>query len=231
MTGNRRAGVNGGRAGRLLAAAQAAAGFMPDDEGRALAALAAAAARRGLGPIVEIGAYCGRSTLYLAAGLAEVDDRPAGAVLLSVDHHRGSEELQAGWPHHDPTLVDAATGRMDSLPRWRRTVEAAGAEDLAVAVVGDSATVAAAVGGPFGLVFVDGGHSPAIVAGDYAAWAPLVAPGGRLAFHDVFADPADGGQGPYLAFRAAVASGGFAEVPGEGAGSLRVLEALGRSPG
>lgn len=214
------------RAGRLLAAAREAEGFMPEAEGRALTRLAARAARSRLGPLVEIGAYCGRSTLFLAAGLAEVADRRPEAVLLSVDHHRGSEELQAGWPHHDPTLVDPATGRMDSLPRWRRTVEAAGAEDLVVAVVGDSPTVAAVLARPLALVFVDGGHGEAVVAADYRAWAPLVAPGGRLAFHDVFADPADGGQGPYRCYEAALASGRFVAADGESAGCLRVLEAL-----
>ena len=200
---------------------------MPDDEGLALARLAARAARSGLGPLVEIGAYCGRSALYLAAGLAEAADRAGSAVLFSVDHHRGSEELQAGWPQHDPTLVDPVTGRMDSLPRFRRTIDAARAGDLVVAVVGDSPTVAAALARPLSLVFIDGGHAPEVVAADYRGWGPLVAPGGRLAFHDVFADPADGGQGPFAAHQAALASGRFRPAEGEGAGSLRVLEALG----
>ena len=95
--------------------------------------------------IVEVGAYCGRSTLYLACGdrpRVRARERPA-AVIFSVDHHHGSEENQAGWEHHDETLVDPATGRMDTLPFWRRAVEGAGAEDLAVAVVGDSPAVAA----------------------------------------------------------------------------------------
>ena len=212
--------------GQLLAAARATPGFMPDDEGLALVRLAARAAGARLGPVVEIGAYCGRSTLYLAAGLASCPQRDPACVLFSVDHHRGSEELQAGWPHHDPSLVDPATRRMDTLGRWRAAVAGAGAEGLVVGVVGESGLVAASWARPLGLVFVDGGHAPDVVARDYRSWAPLVAPGGVLAFHDVFADPALGGQGPHRCYEDALASGRYRALDGEGAGSLRALEAL-----
>src|SRR5207342_3193381 len=118
----------------LLEAARAAKGFMPDDEGLALhdAALAAGA----LGPLLEIGTYCGKSAVYLGAAA-----RVAGTVLFTVDHHRGSEENQAGWEHHDAELVDPRTGRMDTLPYFRRTIEAAGLEDVVVAVIGHSLRV------------------------------------------------------------------------------------------
>ena len=46
-------------------------------------------------------------------------------MLFTVDHHRGSEENQAGWDHHDLEVVDPRTGRMDTLPFFRRTIEAA----------------------------------------------------------------------------------------------------------
>ena len=122
------------RADRLLAAAREAKGFMPDDEGLALAAVAERAGA-GFSSVIEIGAYCGRSTLYLATGIARAAGWGAsGTVIFSVDHHHGSEENQAGWEHHDETLVDPATGRMDTLPFWRSALEGAGAEDLAIAV-------------------------------------------------------------------------------------------------
>ncbi|MGH9083316.1 MAG: class I SAM-dependent methyltransferase, partial [Acidimicrobiales bacterium] len=90
---------------------------MPDDEGtalmeaalragRAFGASGASGASAGAGPggarpvLVEVGAWCGKSTLYLGAA-AEA----TGSVLFSVDHHRGSEENQPGWEHHDPGLV------------------------------------------------------------------------------------------------------------------------------
>src|ERR1017187_588371 len=82
--------------------AEAAKGFMPPDEGLALYATAAAYAH--LGPILEIGTYCGKSTIYLAAAAAQ-----AGQMVVTVDHHDGSEENQPGWGDPDPEIVDPAT--------------------------------------------------------------------------------------------------------------------------
>ena len=200
---------------RLLEVAREAAGFMPDDEGLALHRAGRAGAERG--PLLEIGGYCGKSAVYLGAAAAD-----AGTVLFSVDHHRGSEENQAGWEHHDPELVDAATGRMDTLPFFRRTIERAGLEDVVVAVVGDSPAIAAHWRTPLGLVFVDGGHALDVVLADYEAWSPHVAAGGVLVFHDVFEDPADGGQAPFRVWQRAVADG---FTPVSATGSLRVLRA------
>src|SRR5579872_3758850 len=100
---------------------------MPDDEGAALHAAARVAAASRLGPLLEVGTYCGKSAQYM--GLAAQEE---GAVLFSVDHHRGSEENQAGWEHHDPSVVDSRTGRMDTLPLARRAVERAGLEETVV---------------------------------------------------------------------------------------------------
>ena len=199
---------------RLLEVARAAKGFMPDDEGLALNAAGRDAA--SVGPLLEVGSYCGKSAVYLGAAA-----RAGCAVLFSVDHHRGSEENQAGWEHHDPELVDPATGRMDTLPFFRRTIERAGLEDVVVAVVGDSPAIAAHWRTPLGLVFVDGGHALDVVLADYEAWSPHVAAGGMLVFHDVFEDPRDGGQAPFEVWKRAVASGMF--TPVSTTGSLRVL--------
>jgi MMP 1-O-methyltransferase len=199
-------------------AAEAAKGFMPAAEGIALYLTARDYA--GVGPIAEIGTYCGKSTIYLAAAASE-----ASQLVVTVDHHRGSEEIQPGWEFHDPELVDPATGRMDSLPFFRATLAAAGLEDRVVAVIGNSADVARLWRTPLGMLFIDGGHSEYNVVTDYEGWAPLLAMGGALAFHDVFPDPADGGQAPYLVYRRALASGAFTEV--SVTGSLRVLERTG----
>ncbi|MCP5978843.1 class I SAM-dependent methyltransferase, partial [Klebsiella pneumoniae] len=67
-------------------------GFLDPAEGEAL--FAAARLQAALGPVLEIGAYCGKSALYLGAACAE-----AGELLFSVDHHRGSEENQPGWEY------------------------------------------------------------------------------------------------------------------------------------
>jgi predicted O-methyltransferase YrrM len=199
---------------RLLTAARDAVGFMPDDEGLALHAAGLAAASSG--PLLEIGTYCGKSAIYLGAAARE-----RSSILYTVDHHRGSDENQAGWEHHDERLVDARTGRMDTLPWFRRTIEDAGLEDVVIAVVGPSPTVAAHWATPLGLVFVDGGHAFDVARADYVGWSRHLAPGGLLVFHDVFEDPADGGQAPYEVWQQAVADG---FTPVSTTGSLRVLQ-------
>jgi MMP 1-O-methyltransferase len=203
-------------------AAEAAKGFMPPEEGLAL--YRAAADYAGVGPIAEVGTYCGKSTIYLAAAAAET-----GQKVITVDHHRGSEEIQPGWEHHDPDVVDPRTGRMDTLPFFRATIEEAGLEEHVVAIVGSSAAVAQLWRTPLGMLFIDGGHSEAIAIADYEGWAPWVASGGALVFHDIYPDPADGGQGPYHVYLRAVASGAFKEV--SVTGSLRVLERTGEGIG
>jgi MMP 1-O-methyltransferase len=197
----------------LLAAARAAIGFMPDEEGLALYEAGRDAA--GVGPLLEVGTYCGKSAVYLGAAARTQD-----AVLFTVDHHRGSEENQAGWEWHDERLVDPRSGRMDTLPFFRRTIEDAGLEDVVIAVVGSSTTVAEHWRTPLGLVFIDGGHALDVALADYEAWSPHVAPGGLLVFHDVFEDPAGGGRAPYEVWQRAVTTG-FSPV--STTGSLRVL--------
>ncbi len=206
----------------LLDLARAAKGFMPDDEGLLLHRVARE--RLPHGPALEVGTYCGKSAIYLGAAAREV-----GGTVVTVDHHRGSEENQAGWEHHDPTLVDPATGRMDTLPTFRETVAGAGLEDHVVAVVGRSTTVAALWRTPLSLLFIDGGHAEEHAHNDYAGWAPWVDAGGALVIHDVFPDPADGGRPPYDIFLRALAGGAFEEV--EALGSMRVLRRSAGQPG
>ncbi|WP_455356095.1 class I SAM-dependent methyltransferase [Streptomyces sp. SYSU K217416] len=204
-----------------LAAFEAAKGFMPVREGLALHQAATAAGALGL-PLLEVGTYCGRSTLLLADAARE-----AGVTAITVDHHRGSEEQQPGWEYHDPAVVDPEVGRMDTLPTFRRTLHQAGLEDHVVAIVGRSPQVAAVWGGSLGLVFIDGGHTDEHATGDYEGWTPHLAEGGLLVIHDVFPDPADGGQAPYRIYRRALDSGSFTEV--SATDSLRVLRRT--SPG
>jgi predicted O-methyltransferase YrrM len=190
----------------ILAAFEAAKGFMPVREGLALYAAAVEAGRLGL-PLLEVGTYCGRSTILLTDAA-----RQAGVTAVTVDHHRGSEEQQPGWEYHDPEVVDPEIGRMDTLPAFRRTLHRAGLEEHVVAVVGRSPQVARLWAKPLGLVFIDGGHTDEHATGDYEGWAPHVADGGLLVIHDVFPDPADGGQAPYRIYLRALESGAFTEV-------------------
>ncbi|MGN6695951.1 MAG: class I SAM-dependent methyltransferase [Aquihabitans sp.] len=199
-------------------AAVAARGFMPTDEGDALwdAAIEAAGALPGL-PFLEVGSYCGKSTIWLGAA-AQAND----TILFALDHHRGSEENQAGWEHHDADLVDQEIGRMDTLPTFRRTIFDAGLEPSVVALVGDSPTLGRFWTTPLGFLFIDGGHGHDPAHRDYELWTPHVVPGGTLCIHDVFPDPADGGRPPYEIYLRALEDG-FTER--RAVGSLRVLTA------
>ncbi|NBU55733.1 MAG: class I SAM-dependent methyltransferase [Acidimicrobiia bacterium] len=191
---------------------------MPPEEGDALydAACAAGAAVPG-SPFLEVGSYCGRSTVWLGAAA-----RRSGTVMFAVDHHRGSEENQPGWEWHDTSLIDPNTGRLDTLPHFRRTIARAGLDDSVVAVVGESPVVARWWKTPLAFLFIDGGHGVEPARLDYELWTPHVVPGGILAIHDVFPDPADGGRPPYeQIYVPALASGLFVEV--SVTGSLRVL--------
>ncbi len=221
-----------GRSEALLGLARQVRGFMPDDEGEALYAAARRAGETAPAedsdttrpPVfVEIGAWCGKSTVYLGAA-AEA----TGAVLFSVDHHRGSEENQPGWEHHDPDLVDLDDGRIDTLPHWRRSIAAAQLERVVVGVVGDSPTVASCWTTPLDFCFIDGGHGEEPAWADYRGWAPLVKAGGLLAIHDVFPDPENGGRPPYELWCHAIGSGDW--VQDIACGSLRVLRRVRRAP-
>ncbi len=189
-------------------------GFMPPEEGRELyrAALAAGEA----GPMLEIGSYCGKSAIYFGAAARQVDQ-----VFFTVDHHRGSEENQPGWEHHDPEVVDEATGEIDTLPFFRRNIREAGLEGTVVGIIGDSLQVASHWERNLSLVFIDGGHGREPAHNDYDHWSPKVARGGLLLIHDVFPDPADGGRPPYEIYCKALESGKFEELGKQG--SLRIL--------
>lgn len=190
---------------------------MPEDEGMAL--YEAAKATTAKGPFLEVGSYCGKSAIYLGAA-ARLTDR----VVFALDHHRGSEENQAGWEHHDPELVDQRIDKIDTLGEFRRTIHDAGLEATVVALVGESATVGSVWTIPLALVFVDGGHGHEPAHKDYEAWAPHIVVGGTLLIHDVFPNPVDGGRPPYEIYCRALQSGAFEET--NEVGSLRVLRRI-----
>ncbi|SDU82695.1 class I SAM-dependent methyltransferase [Gordonia westfalica] len=198
--------------------ADEAPGFMPLDEAQTLFEIAGEylsqpdSTKVG----VEIGTYCGKSTVFLGSA-AEAND----AVLVTVDHHRGSEEHQPGWEYHDESLVDPHTGTLDTSARFRRTMFDAGLEKTVVGLLAPSTVAARVWGKPADFVFIDGGHSMEAAQNDLDGWAPWVRIGGALLIHDVFPDPADGGRPPYEIYCQALETGQFTEVRVEG--SLRVL--------
>jgi MMP 1-O-methyltransferase len=201
---------------RLFELSNQVAGFMPADEGKALYDAALHYLLDGsVG--VEIGTYCGKSTLLLGAAAQQ-----RNSVLYTIDHHHGSEEHQPGWEYHDASLVDDLTGKFDTLPTFRRALDSAGLDDHVVAVVGKSAVVARTWRTPLQLVFIDGGHTESAAQADFDGWARWVSTGGALIIHDVFANPDDGGLAPYHIYCRAIDSAQFQEV--SATGSLRVLE-------
>ena len=181
-------------------------GFLDADEGAALYEHALAAA--DLGPLLEVGSYCGKSSVYLGTACKRKQ-----SILFAVDHHRGSEEHQLGEAYHDPELYDAHFAKMDSFPQFRRTLARANLEEVVVPIVAPSALAARFWSTPLGLVFIDGGHSMQAALHDYRSWAGHVIRGGYLVIHDVFPNPADGGRPPFEIWMLAQASGLFAALP------------------
>jgi len=181
-------------------------GFLDPEEGMELYNLALEASKSG--PCLEIGGYCGKSTLYLGLACKET-----GSILYSVDHHRGSEEQQPGQEYYDPDLYDEAEGRVDTFRFFRRTIEQSGLLDTVVTIVASSNLVARMWSTPLAFVFIDGGHSYVTALTDYSSWSPHLMPGGTLAIHDIFMDPAKGGQAPHYVYKLALASGLYAERP------------------
>lgn len=202
----------------LMELARSVKGFMPDDEGVALfEAASALGTERPAGTWLEVGAWCGKSAIYLGAAAEE-----SSSVLYSLDHHHGSEENQAGWEHFDAELVDPLDGRLNTLSHWQRSIACGELEATVVGLVGPSVVVASHFEQPLDLLFIDGGHGHDVAWADFHAWTPKVTSGGLLMIHDVFENPADGGRPPYEIYLAALA-GRFSDV--SHTGSLRVLRA------
>jgi predicted O-methyltransferase YrrM len=180
-------------------------GFLADDEAEALYHAAAEASQ--LGPCLEIGSYCGKSTIYL--GLA---CKSNNSVLYALDHHRGSEEHQLGEMFHDPELYDSNSGLMDSFSEFRANIRSADLDDTVIPIVSSSEVASKRWATPLAMVFIDGGHSLDAALCDYRCWAAHIKTGGILAIHDIFPRPEDGGQAPYEIYKLALASGLFEKL-------------------
>ena len=192
-------------------------GFIDHNEGICLYNYALNSSKKG--PILEIGSYCGKSTIYIATAAKKY----SGCV-YSVDHHTGSEENQVGWKYHDIELFDEETGRINSFPEFMRNLRKANLLDTVVPIVSDSSLVSRYWKIPLSMVFIDGGHTMEAAFNDFNNWKDKIIKGGILAIHDVFPNPDDGGRPPYEIYRKALSEENFKEV--EAVKSLRVLEKL-----
>jgi len=74
-------------------------GFLSDKEAKKLQELFLNV--HHLGSVLEIGTYCGKSTLNFAFIAKKI-----GGLIYTVDHHTGSEEHQLGEEYHDEDLYD-----------------------------------------------------------------------------------------------------------------------------
>jgi MMP 1-O-methyltransferase len=175
-----------------------AVGFLAPEEGLKLFELACEMSVKA--PCLEVGSYCGKSSLYLGEGC-----HAAGRFgLFSVDHHRGSIEQQPGQQYFNPVVFDAARGAVDTLPHFLENIARAGLDDYVVPIVADSATAGRNFGnGSLGLVFIDGGHAREDVESDWRTWGRTITRGGMICFHDIFNDRSQGGQAPREVFEAA----------------------------
>jgi predicted O-methyltransferase YrrM len=190
-------------------------GFLSEQEGERLFVLALEAAR--LGPCLEIGSFCGKSTVYIGTACKYV-----GVTLYTIDHHRGSEEQQPGQPYFDPEIYDSNTGRIDSLPLLRSAIHRANLEDTVVPMITLSNVASRNWSTPLSFIFIDGGHAYATVLSDYLCWHNHLVQNGYLVFHDIYPDPSQGGQAPYEIFKKARATGEYQELPMTG--SLGILK-------
>lgn len=181
-------------------------GFLDHEEGAALYEIAKEAG--AIGPCLEIGSYCGKSTIYLGSACKEQN-----SILFSIDHHTGSEEQQPGEEYFDPDLYDSRRDRVDTFSEFRKTIETAGLADTVIPMVCRSESAARMWATPLSLVFIDGGHSFASAFTDYNSWAGHILPDGYLLIHDIFKDPKEGGQAPHQVYQIAAASGFFHECP------------------
>ncbi|MGA2554028.1 MAG: class I SAM-dependent methyltransferase [Smithella sp.] len=181
-------------------------GFLDEREADCLYKLALKAGKNG--PCLEIGSYCGKSSVYIGTAC-----KKNSTVLFSIDHHTGSEEQQPGEAYFDPDLFDEETGKVDTLKQFRKTIADFDLEDVVIPVIGRSALIGSVWKTPLSLIFIDGSHAYESVLNDYNIWANNLIPGGYLLFHDIFPDPAKGGQAPYLVYQKAVESGLYEVMP------------------
>ena len=181
-------------------------GFLDEEEAGLLYRLALDASKSA--PCLEIGSYCGKSAVFLGTACRENK-----TVLFSLDHHTGSEEQQPGQEYFDPDLMDKETGKIDTLRLFRKTIDDFDLGNAVIPIIGRAEVIGHAWNTPLGLIFIDGSHAYESVLNDYQIWAKHIISGGYLIFHDIFPDPSQGGQAPYLVYQKAVSSGEYDVQP------------------
>ena len=175
-------------------------GFMPNHEGEALMSWAKTFSK--IGPLLEIGSFCGKSSIYLGLAAKEKNQ-----VVFTIDHHKGSEEHQLNEEYFDPEIYDESLNSVNTFPLFLKNIRIFDLEDSVIPIVSSSASVAKGWNKNLGMVFVDGSHSLEAATLDYESWGSHIKNGGALVIHDIFEDPNLGGQAPYEIYKRALNDG------------------------
>ena len=171
-------------------------GFMPKNEGLALTKWSAKFS--SIGPILEIGSYCGKSAMYLSKG-AILNDQ----FVYTIDHHFGSEEHQIDEEYFDSEIYDHKNKRVDTLPLLISNINKIQVKNV-VPIISNSIDIASKWNTKLGMVFIDGGHSFQAANDDYESWNTKIIQNGALVIHDIFENPDEGGQAPFEIFQKAL---------------------------
>ena len=171
-------------------------GFMPKHEGIALTKWSEKFS--SIGPIMEIGSYCGKSAIYLSKG-AILNDK----LVYTIDHHFGSEEHQIKEEYFDSEIFDYKNQRVNTLPLLIKNINKIQVKNI-VPIVSNSVDIASKWDAKLGMVFIDGGHSFKAANNDYVSWSTKIKKNGALVIHDIFENPDEGGQAPFEIFQKAL---------------------------
>ena len=171
-------------------------GFMPIHEGQALTRWSHQFST--VGPILEIGSFCGKSSIYLSLGAILNNEN-----IFTIDHHLGSEEHQINEEYFDNEIFDYKNQRVNTLPLLIKNINKMQVENI-VPIISNSVVIASNWNTKLGMVFIDGGHSFKAANDDYESWNIKIKQNGALVIHDIFENPNEGGQAPFEIFKKAL---------------------------
>ncbi len=180
-------------------------GFLSDKEAKKLQELFLNV--HHLGAVLEIGTYCGKSTLNFALVAEKIN-----GLVYTVDHHTGSEEHQFGEEYHDEDLYDERIGKFNTLPEFLNNIRSSNLFEYVIPVINNSKEASKTFSESVGLLFIDGGHSHEAALDDYNSWKDKISSGGLLVIHDVFPNPEDGGRPPFEIYSSAQKSKDFVDL-------------------
>ena len=150
-------------------------GWLTDIQGFALMVLAEQGP--GLGTIVELGSFKGKSTCWLAKGAK----RAGRERVTAIDPFTGSPEHQKGMEHEDHDIANLGS----TFDAFMRNISFLNLADYVEPIVARSEDAAATWTKPIRLLFIDADHSYEASKRDFDLWSPHVIKGGLIAFHDI----------------------------------------------